>query len=393
MQYALTLARRGLGRAMPNPSVGAVIVRGMGNHRGGQAAVSGSEDLGSLDMGSMEISSADQAEIVGTGHTAPGGRPHAETQALAAAGPAAKGATIYVTLEPCSHTGKTPPCARAIIDAGIARVVVGTGDPDARVAGRGIAMLRAAGIAVVEGVCEREARWIALGHIRRVQARRPFVQMKLAVSANDLVSHAQAGKPVWVTGAAARKRVHLMRAQTDAVLTGIGTVLADNPELTCRLPSMTSASPIRIVLDRTLRLPLNSKLVNSARDVPLWVLCSSDAEGNKAAALEHLGAEILRIGTGADAARAAEGLDWTCIMSTLADRGLTRLMVEAGPRIARSLGARSELVDEYVLFRGDKPLDSTMGTPLRQIWPHDWLERMQQCETTLPGGDRMISYR
>ncbi len=365
MRFALTLARRGLGRAMPNPSVGAVIVQGDG----------------------------DQAEIVGAGYTARGGRPHAETQALAAAGPAAKGATIYVTLEPCFHHGQTPPCARAIIAAGIKRAVIGVLDPDERVAGNGYGWMYHAGIKVIIGVLEEEARWVSLGHISRVQLNRPFVQLKLAVSANNIVSHAQTGEPVWVTGEAARARVHLMRAQTDAVLTGIGTVLADNPELTCRLPGLHGASPVRVIVDSRLRLPLTYKLARTARKVPVWIICGSRADREDIADLERRGIEVIQVASDPDLGTDPEYLDWDVILGELARRGITRVMVEAGPQIARSLGSAAALVDEYVLFRGDKPLDSTMGTPLRQIWPHDWLERMQQCETTLPGGDSMISYR
>ena len=377
MKLALAMARRGLGSTMPNPAVGAVIVRGAGDH----------------------------AVVAARGWTQPGGRPHGETEALCRAGSAARGATLYVTLEPCSHHGHTPPCAEAIIKAGIARVVVAIGDPDARVAGRGVAMLRAAGIEVCENVCADAATEVALGHIRRIRSRRPFVAIKLAVSSNYFVSHAKAGQPVWVTGPAARAKVHMMRGKSDAVLTGIGTVLADNPDLTCRLPGLQDASPIRIVLDRNLRLPLDSELAKSARAVPLWVICTERAaQQNKAqdkvAALARLGVQILPIAPAPasdqrhqDGAPGQSNVYWRTILAALADKGITRLMVEAGPQIARSLSAERELVDDYVLFLGHKPLDETCGTPLSDIWSFDYLIEMGHEKFALAGGETMIHYR
>ena len=365
MSMALALGRRGLGTTMPNPAVGAVIVQGAGEH----------------------------AEVIGRGWTQPGGRPHAETEALGRAGERARGATLYVTLEPCSHHGRTSPCAEAIIKAGIRRVVIAIRDPDERVAGQGIALLEAAGIAVVEGIGREEARWLTLGHIRRVMSGRPFVQVKLAVSANDVVSHGEAGAPVWVTGEAARAQVHLMRAKADALLTGIGTVLADDPELTCRLPGLFDHSPVRVVLDRSLRLPLTGRLVDTAREVPLWVICGPGADGERVKALEKEGVRVFPVKENYDRAMQAQILDWGQVLSVLAEEGVTRLMVEAGPRIARSLACETMLVDDYVLFRGCKVLDGARGTLLEKIWPAERLERMARVETGLPGGETMISYR
>jgi diaminohydroxyphosphoribosylaminopyrimidine deaminase/5-amino-6-(5-phosphoribosylamino)uracil reductase len=217
MQLALALGRRGLGRTWPNPSVGAIIVK--------------------------------DGVIVGRGWTQPGGRPHAEVEALRRAGEAARGATLYVTLEPCSHVGKSPPCADAVIAAGIARVVSAIEDPNPEVAGQGHARLRAAGISVEVGLGAADAARDHAGHFRRIRDKRPHVILKLAVSADEKIG-AAGGKPVAITGEAAKARVHLLRAQCDAILVGIGTVQADDPQLDCRLPGMEKRSPVRVVLDR-----------------------------------------------------------------------------------------------------------------------------------------------
>ena len=239
MDLALSLGRRGLGRTWPNPAVGAVIVK--------------------------------DGVIVGRGWTQPGGRPHAEVEALRRAGEAARGATLYVTLEPCSHHGKTPPCADAVIAAGITRVVSALEDPNPEVAGEGHGRLRAAGIAVEVGVGAEEARRDHAGHIRRMRQGRPQVMLKLAISADGKAGVA-GRKPVAITGESVRERVHLLRAHSDAIMVGIGTVLADDPMLTCRLPGMAEDSPVRIVADSMLRLPVNSRLVRSAYETPVWAL-------------------------------------------------------------------------------------------------------------------------
>src|SRR6202161_1957840 len=244
MDLALSLGRRGLGRTWPNPAVGAVIVK--------------------------------DGVIVGRGWTQAGGRPHAEIEALRRAGKAARGATLYVTLEPCSHYGKSPPCADAVITAGITRVVSALEDPNPEVAGKGHARLRAAGIVVEVGVGAEEARRDHAGHIRRMRDGRPHVMLKLAISA-DGKAGAAGRKPVAITGEAVRERVHLLRAHSDAIMAGIGTVLADDPMLTCRLPGMAKDSPVRIVLDRALRLPLGSRLVRTARETPVWLIADEQA--------------------------------------------------------------------------------------------------------------------
>jgi diaminohydroxyphosphoribosylaminopyrimidine deaminase/5-amino-6-(5-phosphoribosylamino)uracil reductase len=314
MQLALTLGRRGLGRTWPNPAVGAVVVK--------------------------------DGVIVGRGWTQPGGRPHAEPEALARAGEAARGATLYVTLEPCSHVGKSPPCADAIIAAGVARVVSAIEDPNPEVAGQGHARLGAAGITVDVGLGAMEAARDHAGHFRRIRDKRPHVILKLAVSSDDKIG-ASGRKPVAISGEAARARVHLLRAQCDAILVGIGTVQADDPLLTCRLPGMEARSPVRVVLDRSLRLPGASRLVHSARETPLWVMTSSLSEAPAAMKLGAAGAQVVRIATTAT----PPGLDLKAVLHALADKGITRLLVEGGARVASSFVAAG-LVDEVWLLRG-----------------------------------------
>src|SRR3984893_7773307 len=234
MRAALALAHRGLGTVWPNPSVGCVIVK--------------------------------DGRVVGRGSTQPRGRPHGETEALARAGAAARGATAYVTLEPCSYWGKTPPCADALIAAGLRRVVVALEDPDPRVAGAGIARLRAGGIGVEIGLGAAEAAEINAGFLQRVRLGRPLVTLKLATSLDGRIATA-AGESRWITGPLARERGHLLRATHDAILVGTATVLADDPQLTCRLPGLVDRSPVRIVIDRQLRIPPSVRLIAEARQV------------------------------------------------------------------------------------------------------------------------------
>ncbi|MGB8399627.1 bifunctional diaminohydroxyphosphoribosylaminopyrimidine deaminase/5-amino-6-(5-phosphoribosylamino)uracil reductase RibD [Bradyrhizobium sp.] len=313
MQLALSLGRRGQGRTWPNPAVGAVAVK--------------------------------DGVIVGRGWTQPGGRPHAEPEALRRAGEAARGATLYVTLEPCSHVGKSPPCTEAVMAAGIKRVVSAVEDPNPEVAGQGHARLRAAGISVDIGLCAAEAARDHAGHFRRVRDRRPHVILKLAVSADDKIG-AAGHKPVAISGEAARTRVHLLRAQCDAILVGIGTVLADDPLLTCRLPGMAARSPVRVVLDRALRIPATSRLVQSARQTPLWVMTSDLSEAPAAAKLAAAGAQVIRVA----ATTTPPGLDLSAVLHALADKGIMRLMVEGGARVASSF-VSAGLADEIWLLR------------------------------------------
>jgi diaminohydroxyphosphoribosylaminopyrimidine deaminase / 5-amino-6-(5-phosphoribosylamino)uracil reductase len=315
MQLALALGRRGQGRTWPNPAVGAVVVK--------------------------------DGVIVGRGWTQAGGRPHAEPVALARAGEAARGATLYVTLEPCSHVGKSPPCVDAVIAAGIKRVVSAIEDPNPEVAGQGHARLRAAGIAVDIGLGAAEAARDHAGHFRRIRDKRPHVILKLAVSPDDKIA-ATGHKPVAISGKAAKARMHLLRAQCDAILVGIGTVRADDPLLTCRLPGMEARSPVRVVLDRALRISGTSRLVHSARATPLWVMTSSLAEAAAAMKLGAAGAQVIRVAT---TATSPSGLDLLAVLHALAKKGITRLLVEGGARVASSFVAAG-LVDEFWLLRG-----------------------------------------
>ncbi len=308
MRIALRMAGRGLGTAAPNPAVGAVI--------------------------------ADEAtgEVIARGWTQPGGRPHAETEAIGRAAARARGATLYVTLEPCAHHGKTPPCTDAIIAAGARRVVIGIGDPDPRTAGEGIARLRGAGLTVSVGVLEREARWVTLGHILRITKQRPFVTLKLATDAAGAVAPGDGRAPRWVTGPEARAAGHLLRAEADAILVGSGTIDADNPDLTCRLPGLEHRSPVRIVLGGRNRLNPASRLFATARTVPV-IVYREGVRGEEDRQLEASGAEVVPL---------QESLLPT-VLAHLAGRGLTRLLVEGGPKVWRSF-AEAGLVDEVVLF-------------------------------------------
>ena len=302
--------------------------------------------------------------IVGRGWTQPGGRPHAEIEALRRAGEAARGATLYVTLEPCSHYGKSPPCADAIIAGGVSRVVSALEDPNPEVAGAGHARLRAAGIAVDVGIGAEEARHDHAGHIRRMRDGRPHVILKLAVSA-DGKAGAPGRKPLAITGEAARERVHLLRAQSDAIMVGIGTALADDPMLTCRLPGMEKYSPVRVVLDSALRLPPASRLARSARDVPVWVVTGGEASRAADDALLREGVTVLR------AAQSDGRLDLAAVLKLMGARGVTRLMVEGGPTLAAALLA-ADLIDEAVLFQSSKVVgtdgvDALNGLPLAAL--------------------------
>ncbi|MEZ5839916.1 MAG: bifunctional diaminohydroxyphosphoribosylaminopyrimidine deaminase/5-amino-6-(5-phosphoribosylamino)uracil reductase RibD [Hyphomicrobiales bacterium] len=315
MGAALAIGRRNLGLAWPNPAVGAIVVR-------------------ETENGPV---------VVGRGWTAEGGRPHAEPLAIAEAGELARGATCYVTLEPCSHHGRTRPCADVLVEAGVGRVVAAIEDPDVRVAGRGFARLADAGIAVSTGVLAAEARRVHAGHIRRVVAGRPHVQLKLAVSADGMIG--RRGEPGFaITGREVRGRVHLMRAEADAIMVGIGTVLADDPLLTCRLPGLGRRSPIRVVVDGAGRLPLSSALLESLNEAPLWVVVDDRAGAERRAALEAAGASLI------DVPRDAGGRsDLVAALGAIAGRGITRLMVEGGATLARAL-LDGGLVDEAMIF-------------------------------------------
>lgn len=315
MAAALALGRRGMGRVAPNPAVGALVVR--------------------------------DGIIVGRGVTAPGGRPHAETIALAQAGDAARGATLYVTLEPCSHHGVTPPCCEAVVAAGIARLVYATGDANPLVAGRGAAFCREHGLEVVAGIGEVAARRDHRGHMLRMAVKRPLVTLKLAETADGFVAGGRHDPRLAITGVAANGLVHVMRSMHDAIMVGIGTALADDPLMTVRLRGM-DAKPLRVVLDAKAQLPATSRLAQTARDVPVLVLVGEDAPADALGRLD--GVEAARVPTDGDGR-----IDLAAALALLAKRGITRVFSEGGPRIAAELIAQN-LADDVAIFTAAKPL-------------------------------------
>ncbi len=309
MRHAIALGGRGEGRTGRVPSVGCVLV-------------------------------APDGRIVGRGRTDESGRPHAEAVALAQAGAAARGATAYVTLEPCAHQGSQGgPCADALVAAGVARVVIACGDPDPRVNGQGIARLKAAGIAVVTGFLENEAAPSLEGFFKRIGQNRPLVTLKIAQSLDGKTATVS-GDSKWITSAPARRFGHLMRAQNDAILVGVNTALADDPELTCRIAGLEQHSPLRVVLDTRLRLSEGSRLAATARETPTLVFTASDGGGKLAAA----GVEVVRI------ARDAGGRpDLAAMLMELAKRNVTRLLVEGGATVHAAFLDRG-LADRLEIF-------------------------------------------
>ncbi|MGR3661067.1 MAG: bifunctional diaminohydroxyphosphoribosylaminopyrimidine deaminase/5-amino-6-(5-phosphoribosylamino)uracil reductase RibD [Paracoccaceae bacterium] len=310
MRHALGLGARGLGHVWPNPAVGCVIVNA--------------------------------GRIVGRGWTAPGGRPHAETVALLQAGKRARGASVYVTLEPCAHQGQTPPCADGLIAAGVARVVVACGDPDPRVNGAGTARLRAAGVEVVEGVCAQEAAAAHAGFFLRVREGRPFVTLKLASSLDGRIATAS-GESKWITGPLARRAVHAMRAGHDAVMVGGGTARSDDPSLTVRDLGVTH-QPVRIVWVRHLDLPLQGQLAKTAGETPVWILHGEDADAGRVRSWRDTGATLLACALGD-----GQQLDPVAALQILGSAGLTRVFCEGGGALAASL-LRAGVVDALVTF-------------------------------------------
>lgn len=322
MHHALRLAEQGLGQVWPNPAVGCVIVK--------------------------------NNQVIGLGRTQKGGRPHAEAEALKMVGSEAHGATAYVTLEPCAHHGKTPPCAQALIDAGIAEVVIACRDPDDRVNGAGIAMLKQAGIAVIEGVCEAEARALNCGFFSKIRRKRPWVTLKIASSADGFITD-KTHQTTAITGSEARAHSHWLRSRNDALLTGIGTVLADDPLLTCRLAGLEDRSPVRVVLDRQGRLPADAKMLKD-KSSEVWVLDSR-----------------------------FQILDST--LTHLADRGITRLMVEAGNKLNTSF-INETLIDEIYWYRSPENLHSGLAAFNQSI------ELEDKIVTVTPlGRDILTHYR
>jgi diaminohydroxyphosphoribosylaminopyrimidine deaminase/5-amino-6-(5-phosphoribosylamino)uracil reductase len=359
MAAALNFGRRHMGMAAPNPSVGAVIVRNEGI----------------------------EPVIVARGVTAKGGRPHAETEALKAAGDAAKGSTVYVTLEPCAHQSKTPPCASALLQAQVGRVVIAIEDPNPLVSGNGIRMLRDAGIETIVGIGASQAKIDHAGHFRRVRDGRPHILLKIAVSADGKTGLA-GRKPARISGPVSMAEAHILRATCDAIMVGSGTVLADNPKLDCRLPGMEDRSPIRVVLDGSLRIPLDCHLVQTAKARKLIVIAGEHAPADKENTLVQLGAEVLRVSSTRDRYRKPVIEE---AMTLLGSRGITRLLVEGGPMLSASL-LQNDLVDEAVVVHapvtlGAESIDALEGLPLDALLASP---KLGMIEERMLGEDRMI---
>lgn len=328
MRAAVGLARRGLGNCWPNPAVGCVVVQG--------------------------------GRVVGRAVTAPGGRPHAEPLALAMAGEAARGATVFVTLEPCCHHGRTPPCTDALIAAGVARVVVAARDPDARVNGAGIARLRAAGIAVEEGVLAAAAAEVNAGFVSRVLRHRPLVTLKLAATLDGRIA-TSAGESRWITGPAARRAGHALRGRHDAVMVGVGTLLTDDPDLTCRIAGFRPTPVVRVIADSHLRTRLTARLVATAREAPTWILARGDADPDRRLALVEAGVGVLAVGAGQGL-----GVDLPQALQALAQRGITSVLVEGGAQLAAAL-LRDDLVDRIAWFHAPAVMGAD-GWPAAQAF-------------------------
>ena len=317
MGVALMLARRALGDTASNPAVGCVVARRQDGH----------------------------VRILARARTGAGGRPHAEAEALRQAGAAARGACVYITLEPCAHQGETPACADALIRAGVARAVYALEDPDPRVQGRGHRRLQQAGIAVEAGLRAGEARRLNAGYLLHRTRARPLVILKLAASLDGRIATA-GGASRWITSASARRRGHLLRARCDGVLVGSGCALADDPLLTCRLEGMAQRSPVRIVADGRLRLPADGRLAKSAGEFPLWILTRAGAPADRRRALQRQGARLLDVPAG----EGGNGLDMSRALTLLAQQGITRLLVEGGAGLATSL-LRQGLAHRLEWFR------------------------------------------
>lgn len=356
MAAAVALARRGLGSVWPNPAVGCVIVR--------------------------------NGVVVGRGWTQNGGRPHAEAEALRRAGSRAEGATAYVSLEPCAHHGKTPPCADALIDAKVRRVVVAAGDPDQRVGGKGIATLRAAGIEVETGFLESVAIEVNAGFFRRVGSGRPLVTLKLATTLDGRIATSR-GESRWITGDDARAHAHRLRAEADAIMIGVGTAMADDPHLTCRLSGRETEDPIRIVLDSRLSLPLTHALVATSRRTPTWFVCLDSVARDRRQAFIDAGADVIAVPPGPDG-RA----DLGAALLGLGGRGLTRVLAEGGAGLAAGL-FRADLVDRLVWFHSPAVLggDGVAAALAFGVGPLSSMPRFERTSVEAVGPDLLETYR
>ena len=354
MDAALALARRGLGTTWPNPAVGCVLVK--------------------------------DRRVVGRGFTAPGGRPHAETVALERAGAAARGATAYVTLEPCSHWGQTGPCTDALIAAGVTRVVVAVRDPDPRVNGAGLERLRAGGIEVVEGVRATEAAEVLAGFASRVVRGRPLVTLKLASTLDGRIA-TQSGESRWITGEAARREAHALRGRHDAVMVGVGTVLADDPDLTCRIPGFRTRPIVRVVADSGLRTPITARVMTTALQHPTWIVADADADSERMRRFREAGVGVLGVAAGSG------GVDVAAALRALGSAGITRLLVEGGAALAGSL-LREGLVDRIAWFHAGAVMGGD-GLPAVQGYGVAWLTDMPRFRhrwSRVVGGDMLTLF-
>ena len=347
LQHAIRIGARGLGRTTPNPSVGCILVK--------------------------------DDQVIAVARTGDGGRPHAERIALDGAGKNAKGATAYVSLEPCAHHGQTPPCADALIAAGVKRVVIASVDPDSRVSGKGIAMLEAAGISVEKKFIHEVAD--LRGFFRRVDHSLPYVAMKLATSADGFLA---GGSERWITCEEARIHGHRVRSMVDAVVTGIGTVLADDPLLTVRLPGLAHARCARVVCDRRLRLPLTSKLVRTAEMQPVWVLTTATGVEEAASHATELREAGIILHVVED-----ELLSPKTILKTLGENGLTRILVEAGAALSTAFLA-DNCVDTLYWYKAQKSLGNTGILPVPAL--ETALGGASPAVTASLGADRLERY-
>lgn len=359
MAAAIELGRRNNGRAWPNPSVGAIIV-------GTDSSV---------------------PAVFGRGTTAAGGRPHAETIALLAAGEPARGATAYVTLEPCSHHGRTPPCCEALVRAGVSRLVCAIEDPDPRVAGRGFAYLRDHGVSVTTGVLAREARQLHAGHLSRVQRGRPHVALKLAVSADGFIGKVGAGQ-LPISGPLSKAFALGLRVEHDAIMVGVGTVLADDPNLTCRLAGCEHRSPVRVILDSQARTPLTAAVVQSSDKVPTWIFVGPDAPAPAIRALGAAGVSVLVANRGANGQ-----IDPADVLLQLGRAGITSVVSEGGSTVARALYDR-DLIDEAYIVRsgyivGTDGVDAISGLKLDDFTGNS---RFITIDRRMLGPDRLTHY-
>jgi diaminohydroxyphosphoribosylaminopyrimidine deaminase/5-amino-6-(5-phosphoribosylamino)uracil reductase len=356
MAATLALGRRGLGLCAPNPAVGALVV--------------------------------ENGVIVARGWTKPGGRPHAETEALREAGARAHGATLYVTLEPCSHHGQTPPCTDAIIAAGVVRVVYAVDDPDPRACGSGAQILADASIEVTRGVLAEAARRANLGHFLRVTRKRPMVTLKLAVTADSFAAGPAGDPRLVITGAPANGLVHVMRAMHDAVMTGIGTILADDSLLNVRLPGLEDRKPLRVVLDSDLRLPPSSRLATTAATLPTLAIAGEGASEERAARLREARIEVAHVRRDV-----AGRVDLHAALALLAARGLTRIFCEGGPRVAAGLIGQG-LADEVIIITAPGPLgrDGVLGLDADTAALLGAADHYRLAETRMIGTDRLTRY-